>query len=60
MKTIIKGVGYVLLAAIVWGVLAAPERTADTLVQAGQALGYAATKVGVAMAHIADSLPKKG
>lgn len=58
MKYVLRGIGWVALAALVWGVLSAPEQAAATLVDVGGGLGWVGDHVGVAMAAVAEHLPK--
>lgn len=58
MKYVLRGIGLVALAALVWGTLSAPEQTAATLVNVGGGLAWAGDKVGVLMSGVAEHLPK--
>lgn len=58
MRTGLKLFGYVLLLALLFGFMAAPERTAQTIVSLGEVVATVADGVGIAVANIAENLPK--
>ncbi len=58
MGKLLKVVGWVALAALVWGVLTDPDKTADTVVNLGQAAGWVAGKIGDGISALAAHGPE--